>query len=113
MIKYFNDPSNLHGVDLENLSFDDFFEGDDFDNIIDRINNDTFINANIDSPEAEQFFEAVFGSGALNNIKKMVKTNPNFKNMKIEDLVDHPQFKANKKYGFIDDIIDEDRKSVV
>ena len=70
MIKYFNDPSNLHGIDLENFSIDKLFEGGDFDKIIDDINNDTFINAVFDSPEAEQFFDAVFGSGALNNIKK-------------------------------------------
>ena len=78
MIKYFNDPSNLHGVDLQSLSFDKLFENDDFDNIIDDINNDTFINAKIDSPEAEQFFDAVFGSGALEIVNKMVEINPNF-----------------------------------
>ena len=37
----------------------------------------------------------------------MVKTNPKFNNMKIEDLVNHPQFKANEKYDFIDNIVDD------
>jgi len=112
MINFLNDPSNLHGVDLENLSYDDLFEGDDFDNIIDDINNVTFKNAVFDSPEAERFFDPVFGSGALNKIKRMMKTNSNFNNMKFEDLVNHPQFKSmsaigKSKYGFIDDIVDD------
>jgi len=107
LIKYFNDPSNNHGIDLENVSYDDFFEGDEFDNIIDQINNETFKNATFDSPEAEQFFDAVFGSGTLNTIKKMIKSNPKLENMNFEDLVDLIRSKSNSKYGFIDDIVDD------
>jgi len=107
LIKYFNDPSNNHDIDLENVSYDDFFDGDQFDNIIDQINNDTFKNANFDSPEAEQFFDAVYGSGTLNTMKKMIKSNPKLENMKFEDLVDLIRSKSNSKYGFIDDIVDD------
>jgi hypothetical protein len=106
LIKYFNDPSNDHGVDLESISFDSFFDGDQFDNIIDELNNDTFKKSNIDSPEAKQFFDAVYGSGTLNTIKKMIKSNPKLENMKFEDLVDLIRSKSNSKYGFIDDIVD-------
>ena len=107
LIKYFNDPSNNHGVNLEGISYDDFFDGDQFDNIIDELNNDTFKNANFDSPEAEQFFDAVYGSGTLNTMKKMIKSNPKLENMKFEDLVDLIRSKSNSKYGFIDDIVDD------
>jgi len=94
ILKYYNDPSNTDVIDKENVSYDDFFKDNTFDNLIDQINNETFINAKLDSPEAKQFFDAVFWSGALNKIERMVETNPNFNNMKIEDLVNHPQLKS-------------------
>ena len=41
----------------------------------------------------------------------MVKANPNFQNMKFEDLVEHPQFKAMSKsegkYCLIGDIVND------